>query len=40
MVTVGPDEVEKGLAAVKNLSTNEQVVFKREAVVDEIRRIL
>ena len=39
-VTVGPDEVEKGLAAVKNLSTGEQVVVTREAVVYEIGKIL
>jgi histidyl-tRNA synthetase len=39
-VTVGPDEAEKGLAAVKNLSNGEQVIVAREAVVDEVRKIL
>ena len=39
-VTVGPDEAENGQAAVKNLSNGEQVVVKREAVADEIRKIL
>jgi histidyl-tRNA synthetase len=39
-VTVGPDEAEKGLAAVKNLSSGEQVIVVREAVADEVRRIL
>jgi len=40
VVTIGPDEAEKGLAAVKNLSSGEQIVVRREAVVDEIRKIL
>jgi len=39
-VTVGPDEAEKGLAAVKNLSTGDQVVVKREAAVESILKIL
>jgi histidyl-tRNA synthetase len=39
-VTVGPDEAEKGLAAVKNLSNGEQVIVAREAVADEVRKIL
>ena len=39
-VTVGPDEVEKGLVAVKNLSNGEQVIVKREAVVNEVRKTL
>jgi histidyl-tRNA synthetase len=39
-VTIGPDEAEKGLAAVKNLSNGEQVIVTREAVVDEIRKML
>ncbi len=40
VVTIGPDEAGKGLAAVKNLSSGEQIVVRREAVVDEIRKIL
>jgi histidyl-tRNA synthetase len=39
-VTVGPDEVEKGMVAVKNLSDGEQVIVTRDALVDEIRKIL
>jgi len=39
-VTVGPDETEKGLVAVKNLVSGEQVIVKREAAADEIRKIL
>jgi len=39
-VTVGPDELEKGLVAVKNLSTGEQVVVTREAAVDQIKKTL
>jgi histidyl-tRNA synthetase len=39
-VTVGPDEAEKGLAAVKNLSNGEQVIVARETVADEVRKIL
>ena len=39
-VTIGPDEAEKGLAAVKNLKSGEQVLVKREAVADEIKKIL
>jgi histidyl-tRNA synthetase len=39
-VTVGPEEAEKGLAAVKNLSSGEQVIVTREAVADEVRKIL
>ena len=40
VVTIGPDEAEKGLVAVKNLSNGEQVIVKREAVVDEVGKIL
>lgn len=40
VVTIGPDEAEKGLAAVKNLSSGEQVIVRREAVADVIRNIL
>jgi len=39
-VTVGPDEAEKGLAAVKNLRTGEQVFVARDAVVAEVKKIL
>lgn len=39
-VTIGPDEAEKGLAAVKNLSDGEQVIVTREAAADAIRKIL
>jgi histidyl-tRNA synthetase len=39
-VTIGPDEAEKGLAAVKNLSNGEQVVVAREAVVESIKAMV
>lgn len=39
-ITIGPDEVEKGLAAVKNLSNGEQVLVKRVAVVSEVQKII
>lgn len=39
-VTIGPEEAEKGLAAVKNLANGEQVIVRREAVADTIRNIL
>lgn len=39
-VTVGPDEAEKGLAAVKNLSNGKQVIVTREAVAGTIQKIL
>jgi histidyl-tRNA synthetase len=39
-VTVGPDEAANGQVAVKNLVNGEQVIVKRDAVADEIRRIL
>ena len=38
-LVVGPDEVEKGQVAVKNLVNGEQVIVTREAVVDTIRKI-
>jgi histidyl-tRNA synthetase len=38
-VTVGPDEVEKGLVAVKNLSSGEQVIVKREAAAEYIQNL-
>jgi len=39
-ITIGPDEVEKGLVAVKNLSSGEQVLVKREAVASEVQKIV
>ncbi|MCJ7432214.1 MAG: histidine--tRNA ligase [Anaerolineales bacterium] len=38
VVTVGPDEDAKGLAAVKNLLSGEQVTVTRESLVEEIRK--
>ncbi|GAB4444512.1 MAG: histidine--tRNA ligase [Anaerolineales bacterium] len=40
VVTLGPDEAEKGLASVKNLSNGEQVIVRREAVADAVKKIL
>ncbi|MEW6285865.1 MAG: histidine--tRNA ligase [Chloroflexota bacterium] len=40
VVTIGPDEAEKGLVAVKNLSNGEQVIVRREAVAAAIQNIL
>lgn len=39
-VTIGPDEAEKGRVAVKSLSNGEQVIVKREAAADEVRKLL
>jgi histidyl-tRNA synthetase len=39
-VTVGPDEAEKGLVAVKNLASGEQVIVTREAAAEAVREIL
>jgi len=39
-VTIGPDEANKGLVAVKNLSSGEQVQVKRNAVATKIKKIL
>lgn len=39
-VTIGPEEAEKGLVAVKNLSNGEQIIVRRDVVVDAIRNIL
>ena len=39
-VVIGPDEVKNNQAAVKNLSTGEQVVVKREAVSESVLEIL
>jgi histidyl-tRNA synthetase len=40
VVTVGPDEAEKGQVAVKNLLNGEQVIVAREAAAEAIRKIL
>jgi histidyl-tRNA synthetase len=42
MVTLvlGPDELEKGRVAVKNLLNGEQVSVAREALVDMVKSIL
>jgi histidyl-tRNA synthetase len=40
VVTVGPDEAEKGLVAVKNLSNGEQVIVQRVEAAQVIRGIL
>lgn len=39
-LVMGPDEAEKRQVAVKNLSTGEQVIVSREAVVGEIRKVV
>jgi histidyl-tRNA synthetase len=39
-VTIGPEEAEKGLVAVKNLSNGEQVIVTREAVVVFIKAMV
>ena len=39
-LTIGPDEAANGQVAVKSLTTGEQVTVKREAVADEVRRLL
>jgi histidyl-tRNA synthetase len=39
-LVLGPDEAEKGLVVVKNLSNGEQVQVAREAVVESIKGIL
>jgi histidyl-tRNA synthetase len=40
VVTVGPDEVANGQVAVKNLGSGEQVIVKREAAAETIKKIL
>lgn len=40
VVTVGPDEAEKGLVAVKNLSNGEQVIVSRAEAAEAVRKIL
>ena len=39
-LVIGPDEAEQGLVAVKNLLSGEQVIVRREAIVDEIKKNL
>lgn len=39
-LVLGPDEVEKGQVAVKNLVNGEQVSVRREALIDTVRRII
>lgn len=39
-LVLGPDEAEKGLVVIKNLSTGEQVQVTREAVLEAIKGIL
>ncbi len=39
-LVLGPDEVESGLVAVKNLLNGEQITVARDAVADVVRRIL
>jgi histidyl-tRNA synthetase len=40
VVTVGPDEAEKGLVAVKNLSNGEQAIVARAEAAEAVRKIL
>ncbi|MCE9647480.1 MAG: histidine--tRNA ligase [Chloroflexi bacterium] len=40
VVTLGPDEVAKGLVAVKNLVNSEQVTVKRDAALELIKGLL
>jgi histidyl-tRNA synthetase len=40
VVTVGPDESANGLVAVKNLTNGEQIIVRRGAAAEEIRKIL
>jgi len=39
-LVVGPDEAEKGLVVVKDLLKGEQVQVRREAALDEVRKLL
>lgn len=39
-LTIGPDEVANGQVAIKNLGTGEQATVKREAIADEVRKLL
>jgi len=40
VVTVGPDEAEKGLVAVKNLLNGEQVIVTRAEAAEAVRKVL
>jgi histidyl-tRNA synthetase len=40
VVTIGPDEVENGQVAVKNLSSGEQVVVARDAAAGEVKKLV
>ncbi len=40
VITVGPDEAANGQVAVKNLVSGEQVIIKREAAAETIKKIL
>jgi histidyl-tRNA synthetase len=39
-LTIGPDEAANGQVAIKNLGTGEQATVKREAIVDEVSKLL
>jgi histidyl-tRNA synthetase len=39
-LVLGPDEAEKGLVVVKNLTTGEQIQVKKEAVLESVNGIL
>jgi histidyl-tRNA synthetase len=39
-LVLGPDEAEKGLVVVKNLTTGEQAQVKKEAVLESVKGIL
>jgi histidyl-tRNA synthetase len=39
-LVIGPDEVEKGLVVVKNLTTGEQAQVRKEAVLESVKGIL
>jgi histidyl-tRNA synthetase len=39
-LVLGPDEVEKGLVVVKDLTKGEQVRVRREAVVETVRKLM
>jgi len=39
-LVLGPDEAEKGLVVIKNLSNGEQVQVAREAIIESVRQLL
>jgi len=39
-LVIGPEELEKGLVVVKNLSNGEQVQVARDGVLESITRVL